>query len=278
MSEFIEIRAAELTAPVLAALRRRALENVNTLSPLRLPDVARRIVDGLVRFAVNGDALAAEDVGRQCATIGLALQSFFAAGRALSQTLSLQGATREESEARGLLVTDFICAAVFGIRAVAYETLSQQREKLEQALQEATKREHEGLRDVIRQLSTPVVPVADRVLLLPLVGAIDMERSSLIMERLLEAVVAHRAEVVLMDLTGVPSIEADVAARLFTIARSARLLGAQVIVVGLSPEFARSLVSLGVDAGEVVTLASVQRGLEMAARRRGAGRAAPQVR
>ncbi len=278
MNSTIAIRADELTPPVLEALRRRALENVNTLSPLRLPEVARRIVDGLIRFSANGDALAAEEVGRQCATIGLALQSFFAAGRALSQALSLQGETREDAVARGLLVTDFICAAVFGIRAVAYETLSGQREKLEQALQEATNRENESLRDVIRELSTPVVPIADRVLLLPLVGAVDMERSSLIMERLLDAIVAHRAEVVLMDVTGVPSIEPDVAVRLFTVARSARLIGAQVIVVGLSPEFARSLVSFGVDAGEVLTLASVQRGLELAARRRGAGKVASQVR
>ncbi len=221
MNSTIAIRADELTPSVLDALRRRALENVNTLSPLRLPEVARRIVDGLIRFSSNGDALAAEEVGRQCATIGLALQSFFAAGRALSQTLSLQGETREDAVARGLLVSDFIGAAVFGIRAVAYETSSAQREKLEQALQEATNREHESLRDVIRELSTPVVPIADRVLLLPLVGAVDMERSSLIMERLLEAIVAHRAEVVLMDVTGVPSIEPDVAVRLFTVARSA---------------------------------------------------------
>ena len=123
-----------------------------------------------------------------------------------------------------------------------------------------------------------MVPIADRVLLLPLVGEIDLERSSLIMERLLEAVITHRAEFVLMDVTGVPSIEVEVAVSLFAVARSARLLGAQVIVVGLSPDFARSLVSFGVDAGDILTLASVQRGLELAARKRAARTASTQLR
>ncbi len=273
MSSAIEIRADELTGPVLEALRRHALDNVSTLSPLRLPDVARRLVEGLAHYAVDEDASAAEELGRKCASMGLALKSFFAAGRALTKTLATQGETRDEAITRALLVADFTGAAVYGIRAVVLEIFARERGTLEQAVQEAANREHESLRRVIRELSTPVVPIADRVLLLPLVGAIDIERSSLIMERLLEAVVAHRAEIVLMDVTGVPSVEVEVAVRLFAVARSARLLGTQVIVVGLSPAFARSLVSFGVDGGDVLTLASVQRGLELAARRRAGGTA-----
>lgn len=278
MSSAIEIRADELTGPVLEALRRHALENVSTLSPSRLPDIARRLVEGLAHYAANEDAPAAEELGRQCASMGLALKSFFAATRALTKTLATQGETRDEAIARALLVTDFSAAAVFGLRAFTLETFARQRGLLEQSVQEAANREHESLRRVIRELSTPVVPIADRVLLLPLVGAIDIERSSLIMERLLEAVIAHRAEIVLMDVTGVPSVEVEVAVRLFAVARSARLLGSQVIVVGLSPDFARSLVRFGVDAGDVLTLASVQRGLELAARRRAGGAASLQLR
>lgn len=276
MSSAIEIRADELTGPVLAALRRRALDNLSTLSPLRLPEVARLLVEALARYAASEDTRVAEEIGKQCASMGLALKSFFAAIRAITKTLAAQGETRDDAVARALLISDFTGAAVFGLRSVTLETFARQRVTLEQALQEAANREHENLRRVIRELSTPVVPVADRVLLLPLVGEIDLERSSLIMERLLEAVITHRAEFVLMDVTGVPSIEVDVAVSLFAVARSARLLGSQVIVVGLSPDFARSLVSLGVEAGDVMTLASVQRGLELVARRRAARTASPQ--
>jgi rsbT co-antagonist protein RsbR len=278
MSSTLEIRADELTGPVLEALRAHALKNMSTLSPLRLPDVARRLVDGLARYAASGDARAAEEVGRQCASTGLALQSFFAAIRTLTKTLTAGAETRDEAIARALLVTDFTGAAVFGMRAVTLDTFARQRGTLETALQEATSREHENLRRVIRELSTPVVPIADRILLLPLVGEIDLERASLIMERLLEAVITHRAEFVLMDVTGVPSIEVEIAVSLFAVARSARLLGSQVIVVGLSPDFARSLVSFGVEAGDVMTLASVQRGLDFALRRRAARTASPQLR
>ena len=278
MSSTIEIRADELTGPVLAALRRHALENLSSLSPLRLPDVARRLVEGVASYATNEDARAAEEIGRQCASQGLVLQSFLAAMRTLLKTLAAQGETPDEAIARALLVTDFTGAAVFGMRTVTLEIFARQRGTLEAALQESANREHENLRRVIRELSTPVVPIADRVLLLPLVGEIDLERSSLIMERLLEAVITHRAEFVLMDVTGVPSIEVEVAVSLFAVARSARLLGSQVIVVGLSPDFARSLVSFGVEAGDVLTLASVQRGLELAARKRAARTASPQLR
>ncbi|MFS8066953.1 MAG: hypothetical protein ACMG6S_11330, partial [Byssovorax sp.] len=160
MSSATEIRADELTGPVLEALRWHAIENVSTLSPLRLPDVARRLVEGLAHYVANGDASAAEALGRQCASMGLALKSFFAAGRALTKALATQGETRDEAVERALLVTDFTAAAVCGIRAVVLEVFARQRGLLEQAVQEAANREHESLRRVIRELSTPVVPIA----------------------------------------------------------------------------------------------------------------------
>ena len=278
MSSPVEIRQDELTGPVLEALRRHAMENLSTLSPLRLPEVARRIVDGLARYAARAEARSAAEVGRQISSSGLALRGFLAAERALVQTLCTASETRDDTVTRALLVADFAAAVVVGMRRCELLEVEHQRDTLEHALQQATKQEHENLRRVIRELSTPVVPIASRVLLLPLVGSIDLERSSLIMERLLAAVIAHRADFVLMDVTGVPSIDVAIAAHLFAVARSARLLGAQVIVVGLSPDLAMSLVSLGVDAGEVLTLASVQRGLELVARRRAASPASPRLR
>lgn len=279
MSSLIEIGGAEeLVAPTLQALRPHALENRSTLSPLRLQEVARLLAEGLVRFAATADKPAAEALGTKVIMMGLAISGLLGAMHGFTEVLCAQGATREETAARALLVSDFASALILGMRVGEYQLFDAQRSTLERVLHETTEQERENLRLVIRELSTPVVPLADRVLLLPLVGAVDIERSSLILERLLAAIVAHRAQVVLMDVTGVPSIEVEVAVRLFTVARSARLLGAQVIVVGLSPAFAQSLVSLGVDAGEVLTLGSVQRGLEYVARRRAGRPATPQLR
>ena len=278
MSAPLEIDNDALAAPVLAALRGHALQNLSALSPQRLPDVGRRIIEGLARYAARPDTRAAAEIGRQISSSGLALRSFLAVERALVQALGAAAATREDTLARALLVADFAAAVVVGMRRSELLAVEHQRDILEYALQEATKEERENLRRVIRELSTPVVPLAARVLLLPLVGSIDSERSSLIMERLLDAVMAHRADTVILDVTGVPTIDVEVAAGLFAVARSARLLGAQVIMVGLSPELARSLVSLGVEAGEVLTLGSVQRGLELVARRRAADRAPPRPR
>jgi anti-anti-sigma regulatory factor len=274
LSSAIAIPKDELTGLVLEAVRTNALENLAKLSPQHVPDLARRVVEGLARYAARPDARAAAEVGRQCSSAGLALRSFLAVERALVQALCAAGETRDDAIARALLVADFAAAVIVGMRRSELQEVELQRDTLEHAMAEATKQEHENLRLVIRELSTPVVPLAARVLLLPLVGSIDLERSSLIMERLLEAVVTHRADTVLMDLTGVPFIDAEVAVRMLAVARSARLLGAQVIVVGLSPEFARSLVSLGVDTDSVLMLATVQRGLEHVARTR-ANRFAP---
>jgi len=278
MSQPVEIQKDELTGPVLEALRTHAMQNRNTLSPQRLPDIADRLVDGLTRYAARADTRAAAEVGRQCSVAGLPLRSFLAVKRALVQALCVGGETREDVTERALLIADFADAVILGIRRSELQEVELQRDTLEHAMQEAAKREHENLRRIIRELSTPVVPLASRVLLLPLVGSIDLERSSLIMERLLEAVVAHRADTVLMDLTGVPSIDAEVAVRMLAVARSARLLGAQVILVGLSPELARSLVSLDVDTDAVLMLATVQRGLEHVARTRAKHPGSPRLR
>ncbi len=278
MNSPVEIHPDELTGLVLEALRGHAMENLSTLSPLRLPDLAQRIVDGFVRHTVHADARSAAEIGRQISSLGLALRSFLAVERALLQALCAAGETRDDMVTRALLVADFAAAVVFGMRRCELLAVEHQRDTLEHALQEAIKQEHENLRRVIRELSTPVVPIADRVLLLPLVGSIDLERSSLIMERLLSAIVAHRADIVIIDLTGVPFIEAEVTVGMLAVARSARLLGAQVIGVGLSPEFARSLVSLGVDTSTVLMLATVQRGLEHVARTRAKRPAPPLLR
>lgn len=111
------------------------------------------------------------------------------------------------------------------------------------------------------ELSTPVVKLWQRVLLLPLVGVIDTTRAREITESLLEAVARHEAAVTLIDVTGVPVLDTSVAGHLMKTVAAARMLGTRVIITGISPQGAQTLVKLGVDLGEVTTRGSLKSGV-----------------
>jgi rsbT co-antagonist protein RsbR len=118
--------------------------------------------------------------------------------------------------------------------------------------------------DIIEQLSSPVIRIYTGVLLVPLVGLLDAHRSQRILESLLHAVVKERASVVILDLTGVPAIDAGVVHGLTRVTQASRLLGASVVVVGINPVIARTLTQEDVDLAGVVTLADLKAGLELA--------------
>jgi rsbT co-antagonist protein RsbR len=120
--------------------------------------------------------------------------------------------------------------------------------------------------DAIRELSTPVLQIRDRLLLLPLVGVIDTHRAQLITENLLSAIRANRAKVVVMDVTGVATIDSKVANHLVQTVTAARLMGALVIVSGVSAEVAQSMVALGIDLEPFTTVGDLQGGVEDAER------------
>jgi rsbT co-antagonist protein RsbR len=117
--------------------------------------------------------------------------------------------------------------------------------------------QHIALRDV----SSPLCPLTRDVLLMPLVGAIDHDRAGLIMGTLLEGVAANQARIVILDITGVPEMDAQVAAALLRSAQAVRLLGAQVVLTGISTAMAQALVHLGVDLSSLVTRGSLQGGI-----------------
>jgi rsbT co-antagonist protein RsbR len=123
------------------------------------------------------------------------------------------------------------------------------------------------LNETIQELSTPLIPLADQVLLMPLIGHIDSARCQQVMEVLLAAIPEHRARMVLIDITGVPIVDTAIADALLRTAQAARLLGAQVILTGVRPEVAQSLVSLGVDMTSLVIRRSVQEGIQYALKR-----------
>jgi rsbT co-antagonist protein RsbR len=120
--------------------------------------------------------------------------------------------------------------------------------------------------DAIRELSTPVLQIRERLLLLPIIGVIDTYRARLITENLLRSIRDNRARVVVMDVTGVATIDTRVANHLLQTVTAARLMGALVIVTGLSSEVAQSLVTLGIELSTLNTVGDLQGGLEEAER------------
>lgn len=116
----------------------------------------------------------------------------------------------------------------------------------------------------IQELSTPVLQVRDRLLLIPIVGVLDTHRARGLTESLLRAVREHRAKVVVIDITGVAAVDSKVANHLFQTVAAAKLMGAHSIVTGLSAEVAQALVVLGIDVSRLVTAGDLQGGLEEA--------------
>lgn len=130
-----------------------------------------------------------------------------------------------------------------------------------------------GLLRTIRDMSTPVVPLQAGIIIMPLVGLIDAERARQVSSSLLTGIESHQARAALVDITGVPVVDATVAQALVEAMRAARLLGAEPILVGLSPEVAHTLVTLGVEMGDLATCGDLQQGLELASHYAGRQRA-----
>jgi rsbT co-antagonist protein RsbR len=123
--------------------------------------------------------------------------------------------------------------------------------------------------DAIRELSTPVLQVRDRLLILPIIGVIDSMRAKQLTDELLHSIRANRARIVVMDITGVAAVDSKVANHLIQTVAAARLMGANVIVTGLSADVAQALVGLGVDLSSIRTMNDLQGGLEEAERQLG---------
>ena len=129
--------------------------------------------------------------------------------------------------------------------------------------------EQQMLIDGIRAISTPVIPVHDEIIVLPLVGSIDTARAEQIMEALLTGVQRYTAEIVILDITGVPLVDTAVANHLVQAMRAATLLGAHCVLVGISAEVAQLMVQLGVHLGNITTCSNLQAGISYALDRLG---------
>ncbi|MEN9937757.1 MAG: hypothetical protein RLZZ387_4336 [Chloroflexota bacterium] len=141
--------------------------------------------------------------------------------------------------------------------ALLLRQIGQQQEELRAAFDR-----ERALDDTVRELGSPVIPLIPGVLLVPLVGSLDPARAQQVVEAVLSGIAEHQAETVLLDITGVPLVDTQVAHALLQTARAAGLLGAQVTLVGIRPEIAQSIIGLGVDLGDLATAASLAAAIE----------------
>jgi rsbT co-antagonist protein RsbR len=150
-------------------------------------------------------------------------------------------------------------------RVVLYRDMTVQKEA--EQVRESAIVQREMIRAqeaLLAALSTPLLPIEDDVLVLPLIGAVNAERATQVIEALVEGVARSRAKVAILDITGVPDVDAHVAAALLTAARSVQLLGARVILTGIRPDVAQRIVALGTDLRGITTYGTLQRGVARA--------------
>jgi rsbT co-antagonist protein RsbR len=146
-----------------------------------------------------------------------------------------------------------------------------ERRRAEEAIRQSNMQQEiiAAQQSALRELSTPLIPILEGVVAMPLIGAIDSARAQQIMETLLEGIGEKRASIAILDITGVRVVDTQVANALIRTAQAAQLLGARVILTGITPEVAQTLVQLGVDLSNVMTRSTLQSGIAYALTRRG---------
>jgi rsbT co-antagonist protein RsbR len=150
-----------------------------------------------------------------------------------------------------------VCSVATDLTATRHA--SQEREYLQQQLIETQQ-------NALRELSTPLLPVAHGVLVMPLVGNIDPNRSAMIMDTLLHGIPQHGASVAILDITGVRDIDHSTAEAIVTVARAGKMLGAEVLLTGMRPNVARALVDIGANLEGIVSLGTLRGGIDYALR------------
>lgn len=203
-----------------------------------------------------------------------ALQAY---ARNLSERIIPRGVETNEVVGIVLLLRDVLARSLFAKYQGDFEKLNRILDAYEPAAnriaitvavgfvqeRERTIREQQ---EAIRELSTPVLQVRERLLILPIIGLIDPQRARQLTEQLLRAIRSNRAKVVVIDITGVAAMDSAVANHLVLTVEASRLLGATVIVTGLSPEISQTLVNIGVNLSKMNTVGDLQGGIEEAER------------
>jgi rsbT co-antagonist protein RsbR len=272
-SEAVYQPTAELVRELVSLLRQSRAQ-------LR-EEWARRIMEARLLTAMNSDEISAEATSLYDNYVEALETGTFEAvqayARNLSERIIPRGVETHEIIGIVLLLRDVLVRFLFS----KYQTDSALLGRILDAYEPAANRvattvsagfvqERERVireqQDAIRVLSTPVLQVRERLLILPIIGVIDPQRARQLTEQLLRGIRSNRAKVVVIDITGVPVMDETVANHLVQTVEAARLLGATVIITGLSPEIAQTLVTIGVDLGKMHTVGDLQGGIEEAER------------
>lgn len=149
---------------------------------------------------------------------------------------------------------------------VAMHDVTEQRRAEEEARRHSITKEQliRAQAEALTQLSTPMIPISDEVVVMPLIGTVDVARAEAVLETLLSGITERRARVAIIDITGVSVVNTEVANGLLRAAMAAQLLGAQVVLTGIRPVVAQTLVSMGIDLQGIVTRSTLQRGIAFA--------------
>lgn len=162
------------------------------------------------------------------------------------------------------IVKDTATGEVLGLGTVTRNiTAQKQAEAEQQRLKDEIIRVQEA---ALAELSTPLIPLSDHVLVMPLIGSIDERRAQRVIETLLHGVSARQAQVAIIDVTGVSTVDTRTADVLIRAAKSAQLLGASVVLTGIRADVAQTLIQLGVDLSRITTRATLQAGIAYAMR------------
>jgi rsbT co-antagonist protein RsbR len=203
-----------------------------------------------------------------------ALQAY---ARGLSERIIPRGVETHEVVGIVLLLRDVLARSLFAKYQVDFGTLNRILDAYEPAANRIAHtvavgfvQERERVirqqQEAIRELSTPVLQVRERLLILPIIGVIDPQRARQLTEQLLRGIRTNRAKVVVIDITGVAAMDSKVANHLVQTVEASRLLGASIIVTGMSPEIAQTLVTINVHLGKMNTVGDLQGGIEEAER------------
>ena len=227
----------------------------------QVQDIHRALIDALRAggFDLNADSSATLRAtlaelsrirARQGFTASETAISVFALKEALVAAMDVQNADRQA-------LSDFVAASsvVDELGLFTFETYAKTREELiaDQAEQ-------------LLELATPVVKLWEGVVAIPLVGTLDSARAQVVMERLLETLVETGSPYAIIDITGVPAVDTQVAQHILKTIVAARLMGAECIISGIRPQIAQTIVALGIEFGDIATKASLADALRHALR------------
>jgi rsbT co-antagonist protein RsbR len=235
-------------------------ELLTAMSPEEIFSEATTVYDSYVEVLETGSVEALQDYARD-----------------LSERIIPRGVETNEVVGIVLLLRDVLARSLFEKYQTDFELLNRVLDAYEPAANRIANTVAVGFvqgreriirqqQEAIRELSTPVLQVREQLLILPIIGVLDSQRARQVTEQLLRAIRANRAKVVVIDITGVPTIDSTVANHLVQTVDASGLMGASVIITGLSSEIALTLVTIGLDLSKMNAVGDLQGGIEEAER------------